>query len=181
MIFDAALKLFVEDGFHGTATGKIAKDAGVANGTLFSYFKTKDELVTALFIHVKEDLAEYITKNTSNKIGIKETIKSQFLASVFWALDNPIKFRFIQQFHNSPYIKLLEQAIIDEQLSPHLNLLKKGIEEGAIKPLPVEFLYSLIVSHTFGSFQYLSSKEFSKNEQHDTVQTTFEMIWDMLS
>jgi AcrR family transcriptional regulator len=36
-ILSAALQLFVANGFHGTATSKIAKEAGVANGTLFHY------------------------------------------------------------------------------------------------------------------------------------------------
>lgn len=181
LIFDTALKLFVEDGFHGTATAKIAKEAGVANGTLFSYFKTKDELVIALYIHTKDELGEYLTKNATNKNGVKETMKAQFLASVFWALDNPVKFRFIQQFHNSPYLKQVEPEILEKQLLPHLSLIQKGIDESVMKPLPVEFLYSLISSHTFGSYQYLTSKEFSKAEQHDIIQKTFEMIWDMLT
>ena len=48
-ILAAALNLFVEFGFHGTPTSKIAQKAGVANGTLFHYFATKEELVVALF------------------------------------------------------------------------------------------------------------------------------------
>ena len=44
-ILDASLKLFVENGFHGTSTAEIAKTAEVATGTLFHYFKTKEELI----------------------------------------------------------------------------------------------------------------------------------------
>jgi len=45
LILGTALKLFVEAGFHGTATSKIAAEANVANGTLFNYFRTKEELI----------------------------------------------------------------------------------------------------------------------------------------
>jgi AcrR family transcriptional regulator len=48
-ILSTALKLFVTYGFHGTPTSKIASEAGISNGTLFHYFKTKDEL----FINTK--------------------------------------------------------------------------------------------------------------------------------
>jgi AcrR family transcriptional regulator len=95
LIINAALKLFVEHGFHGTATSKIAQEAGVANGTLFQYFKTKDELVIALYIDIKDELAAYISKNTADTADIKTTMKSQVLSSLYWALDNPTKFRFI--------------------------------------------------------------------------------------
>ena len=56
-ILDAALKLFVEYGFHGTPTSLIAKEAGVANGTLFHYFSTKDELVVALYSSIKSRMS----------------------------------------------------------------------------------------------------------------------------
>ena len=52
-ILEAALQLFTSKGFHGTPTSEIAKTAGVANGTLFHYFKTKEELINNLYLHVK--------------------------------------------------------------------------------------------------------------------------------
>ncbi len=181
LIINAALKLFVENGFHGTATGKIAQEAGVATGTLFQYFKTKDELVIALYIDIKDELAEYISKNTADNADIKETIKTQVLSSLYWALDNPTKFRFIQQFHTSPYIGQVEQDIIQKQLDPHLTLIQKGIKQGVIKPLSVELIYSLMSNQVFGLYQFIISKKLSKAKQNETIQTTFEMLWDMLT
>jgi AcrR family transcriptional regulator len=180
-IINAALKLFVDNGFHGTATGKIAQEAGVANGTLFQYFKTKDELVIALYMHIKDELAEYISKNTADNADFKETVKTQVLSSLYWALDNPTKFRFIQQFHTSPYIGQVEQDLIEKQLEPHLTLIQKGIKQGVIKPLSPELIYSLTSNQIFGLYQFVTSKKLSKAKQHETIQTTFEMLWDMIT
>lgn len=44
-IFDAALKVFSEKGYNGATTGEIAKEAGVAEGTIFRYFPTKKDLL----------------------------------------------------------------------------------------------------------------------------------------
>jgi AcrR family transcriptional regulator len=181
LIINAALKLFVENGFHGTATSKIAQEAGVANGTLFQYFKTKDELVIALYIHFKDELADYVSKNTTNTAGIKETIKTQVLSSLFWALDNPSKFRFIQQFQTSPYIGQVGQNVINKQVEPHLTLIQKAIKQGTIKPLPADLVYSLMTNQVFGLYQFVTSKKLSKLKQHQTIETTFEMVWDMLT
>jgi AcrR family transcriptional regulator len=181
LIINAALKLFVDNGFHGTATSKIAQEAGVANGTLFQYFKTKDELVIALYIHFKDELAEYVTKNTADNTDIKETIKTQVLSSLFWALDNPTKFRFIQQFHTSPYIGQVEQDVINKQVEPHLTLIQKAIKQGIIKPLPADLVYSLMTNQVFGLYQFVTSKKLSKAKQHETIETTFEMLWDMVT
>jgi AcrR family transcriptional regulator len=181
LIIETALNLFVENGFHGTATSKIAQQSNVANGTLFNLFKTKDELVIAIYITLKDELAEYITKNSENNTQTKDIIKAQISASLFWGLDNNIKFRYIQQFQNSPYIKLLNQNIINEQINKHLQLIQKGIDEKLIKPLPIDFIFSLISSQTFGLYQYMISKELSKKEQNETIQMTFEMLWDMIT
>jgi AcrR family transcriptional regulator len=180
-IIETALKLFVDHGFHGTATSKIAQEAGVANGTLFNYFKTKDELVVALYIVVKEEMADFLQRNTINSDNLKEVMKSQFLASLFWALDNQLKFSFIQQFHNSPYVGKVEQDILQNQLLPHLKLIKSGIKAGLIKDLAPDFVYALISSQTFGVYQYIVSKQLTGVQQHKMIEQTFELLWDMIT
>jgi AcrR family transcriptional regulator len=180
-IIETALRLFVDNGFHGTATSKIAQEAGVANGTLFNYFKSKDELVVALYVSVKDDMALFLEKNIAKSDNLKEIMKSHFLSSLFWALDNQLKFRFIQQFHASPYVGKIEQEVMTSQVLPHLTLIQTGIEKGLIKKLHVDFVYALVSSQTFGAYQYLISKPFTKVQQHDTIEQTFELLWDMIT
>ena len=48
-ILDAALALFVERGYHGTAVPAIAERAGVAAGTIYHHFESKEQLVNAVF------------------------------------------------------------------------------------------------------------------------------------
>ena len=180
-IIEAALDLFVENGFHGTPTAKIAQKAGVANGTLFQYFKTKDELVIALYIYFKDELAEYVSKNTVDNANIKETIKSQVLSSLIWAIENSSKFRFIQQVHTSPYLGQVEQDVLNKQVEPHLIVIQKGINEGVIKSLPVDLVYTLITSQVFGLYQFVTSKKISKSNQTEIIETAFEMLWDMIT
>jgi AcrR family transcriptional regulator len=181
LIFNAALQLFVDNGFHGTATSRIALEAGVANGTLFQYFKTKDELVIALYLHIKDELADYVAKNTAGSAEIKEAIKTQVLSSLYWALDNPTKFRFIQQFHTSPYLGKIEKDKLNRHVEPHLALIQKGIKQGVLKPLQADLIYMLITNQVFGLYQFISSRKLSKAKQQETIQTTFEMLWDMVT
>ena len=181
LIINAALKLFVDNGFHGTPTSKIAQEAGVANGTLFQYFKTKDELIVALYLHIKEELAAYVSHNTAEDADIKEMMKTQVLSTLYWALDNPAKFRFIQQLHTSPYIGQVGQEVMDKQTEPHLSLIKKGIKQGVLKPLPVDLVYALLSNQVFGLYQFLTSQKISKTKQKETIETTFEMLWDMVT
>lgn len=49
-ILEAAMKLFSEKGFHASSTSEIAKEAGVAEGTIFRHFKTKKDILLALVV-----------------------------------------------------------------------------------------------------------------------------------
>jgi AcrR family transcriptional regulator len=180
-VINAALKLFVENGFHGTATAKIAQEAGVANGTLFQYFKTKEELIIALFIQIKDEMADAIVKNTTNMDDVKQSMKSQILSSLNWAMDHPIKFHFIQQFHTSPYMNQVKQEVIDKYLEPQFTLIEKGKKKGIVKSLPIDLIYALISNQTFGLYQFITAKKLSKPKREETIDMTFDMLWEMLA
>jgi TetR/AcrR family fatty acid metabolism transcriptional regulator len=48
-ILRAAVKVFAKSGFHATRVSEVAKAAGVADGTIYLYFKSKEELLVSLF------------------------------------------------------------------------------------------------------------------------------------
>ncbi len=60
-ILDAALELFAERGFHGTAVPLIAKRARVGAGTVYRYFESKEALVNELYRHWKEEMNRRVT------------------------------------------------------------------------------------------------------------------------
>ncbi len=64
-ILAAALALFREKGLDGTATKEISKKAGIAEGTLFNYFATKEDLALFFFQKETEDLIEWYGKQTN--------------------------------------------------------------------------------------------------------------------
>jgi len=48
-LLDAAVRVFARKGFHASRVGDIAEEAGVAHGLLYHYFKSKDEVLEAVF------------------------------------------------------------------------------------------------------------------------------------
>ncbi len=181
LLLNAALKLFVEYGFHGTPTSLIAKEAGVANGTLFHYFKTKDELIVALYVDIKSRMSAHVFENARGHATFKETVKEQYLASLYWALDNQLQFRFVEQFKNSPYLAQIAPQEMEASLKPFYDMLHKGIKDKIIKPHPVDMLFTLISSQTYGINQYLIAQNLPKAKQHQVISESFEMLWAMIT
>lgn len=177
----AALRLFVEFGFHGTPTSKIAKEAGVANGTLFHYFKTKDELIVALYVDIKIRMSQYINQNMDESADIKGKLRSIYLNIMHWAMENRREFYFIRQFHTSPFLSKIAPEEIQAQAKVHMQMIESGIEQKTIKSLPVDFIYSLIMSHIFGIYEYVAAGEFKAGQQKKLIEEGFDLIWDMLS
>jgi TetR/AcrR family fatty acid metabolism transcriptional regulator len=59
-ILDAAVRVFARKGFHATRVSEVAKAAGVADGTIYLYFESKDHLLVSLFEHRVERLLAYL-------------------------------------------------------------------------------------------------------------------------
>ena len=108
-VLDAALKLFVEFGFHNTPTSKIAKEAGISSGTLFYFFPTKDELVVALYLDIKGKLGCEITESISQETSFKEILKKYYTTTLDWAKEHIAEFKFMEQFNSSPYLKKIAE------------------------------------------------------------------------
>lgn len=179
-ILNAALKLFTEFGFHGTPTSKIAQEAGVANGTLFHYFKTKDELIVALYVDIKKRLGFCVSQDIQQDDNIYEQAKKYYIAAVHWGIDNETEFRYVQQFLSSPYVAMIP-ADIQEQSLATLELIKKGIKEKLIKVTPAEYVMSIISSHLYGVNQYINTQQMSTAKQKQLINESFELVWKMIT
>lgn len=180
-ILASALKLFVEFGFHGTPTSKIAKEAGVANGTLFHYYSTKDELIVSLFVSIKMRMAAHIEENVASEANHEEKFKNQFVNAMYWALENKNEFKYIQQFYASPYVSLLNSEEIKMQLQKSCDQIEDAIKAKIIKPMPAAYINTMVTSHLFGLNQYLNQSNFLIEEQKVIINDTFDLLWDMLT
>jgi AcrR family transcriptional regulator len=180
-ILKTALDLFVESGFYATPTSKIAKEAGVANGTLFHYFKTKEELITVLYTEHQNRFTDYVNKNTIKDESFKHIFHSFFTSTFNWINDNKSAFQFIQQFTLSPFNQLISQEYIIKKDSLLVQLLQQGIKEGIFKKLPLELLCTLFNSHIIGTNTYLSKLDLPAEQSNIIIHQSFPPLWDMIS
>jgi len=77
-ILEAASALFAEAGFNATSTKKIAEKAGVSEGTVFHYFSTKNDILSAILGSLYSDLTQSAIEGLEKHTEIKDRI--QFIA-----------------------------------------------------------------------------------------------------
>ncbi|MBM4135705.1 MAG: TetR/AcrR family transcriptional regulator [Nitrospira sp.] len=78
VILDAALKTFVKRGYSETRVSEIATEAGVAEGTLYNYFSSKEELLLALFDEKWGGIIEEIKKKIGRLDDPNKKLKAMF-------------------------------------------------------------------------------------------------------
>jgi len=179
-ILKTALKLFVDNGFHGTATSKIAQESGVATGTLFNYYATKEILIVSLYNSIMKSMDDFIIESIASHSVSKESFRSLFVASLNWNLDNITEFQYLQQFNNSPYSKSEMTKILSQEEHPLYVLIQNGIDLVLIKPMPVAYIFSLFTAQINGLYSYLISNEIAKEKATALTEETFELLWKMI-
>lgn len=75
-ILKSALNLFVEQGIDRTTTVEITKKAGIAEGTLFLHFETKQKLIDALYVKIKKGEMQYFSSSMHEGADAKECTMS---------------------------------------------------------------------------------------------------------
>ena len=123
----SSLKLFSKIGFENTTASLIAKEAGVSEGTVFSYFKTKEGILEAILsTFLKEVIPDVIADFSEKKFTANQESFPVFLRSI--VRDRLV---FIQENHMQVKI-LLSRSFIDKNISDQLGNV---IVHSIIKPI----------------------------------------------
>lgn len=89
----------------GASTAKIAKAAGVAEGTLFTYFPTKDDLLNQLFLEIESGLAEVMTASHPMTSDPRECVRHIWERLIDWGVANPTWRKTLRQLKVSGRIR----------------------------------------------------------------------------
>lgn len=145
-IVRAALELIAENGFHGAPMAMIADKAGVGAGTIYRYFENKDVMITELFREIEERSYPVIKNGYSQQKPIRERFLHLCTGLMRYFIENPVDFRFLEQFFNSPYgvahrrDKLLGTK---EGCDVFRDLFEDAISQQVMKDLPLVILFDL--------------------------------------
>src|ERR1700723_2195976 len=95
-ILEAATRVIVTQGLSAPTAG-IAKEAGVANGSLFTYFETKKDLFNALYLELKDEVASAAMKGLPGDADIRKQFFHVWKNWTNWAIAYPEKRRALAQ------------------------------------------------------------------------------------
>lgn len=174
-IIKTALKLFTERGFHGTSTAQISKEAGVATGTLFNYFSTKEELINNLYFEVKGELSRSMGKGIEEESSLENKLRKLWSNLIRWGVDNQAEFLFVGQFCSSPYItNFTREEVMKEYVFLH-KLVNEGIKSGNIKDFSPELSISMFYQGSRAVVNLILDSD--PSHENKLIEDGFQIIW----
>lgn len=145
-ILRAALELIAEYGFHGAPMAMIAVRAGVGAGTIYRYFENKDVLINELYRELEDKIREYILPGYSTERPIRERFVHLNTKLFRFFIEFPLQFRYLEQFHNSPYGAAYRRDKIlgeSDEKDVFMKLFEDGLAQQVMKDLPILILFCL--------------------------------------
>ncbi|MEC3880935.1 TetR/AcrR family transcriptional regulator [Parapedobacter sp. 10938] len=175
-IFESTLRLIKDFGFHGTPMSQIAQEAGVATGTIYHYFTSKDELIVDLYHYARERMQSVIF--TDNDLGLPypEQFAAVWMTLVKYYVAHPEVLSFLEQFFSSPYVKDVypeDRVCFQDEVSV---FLKQGVQEGYIKPLDINIISAAYIGTISATAKRNIHGRFALKEED--LKKMIAIIWD---
>ncbi|HTF96581.1 MAG TPA: helix-turn-helix domain-containing protein [Cellvibrio sp.] len=144
IILAATLKLLATKGFHGFSIRDVAKEAGIATGTLYLYFDDREDLINKLHGQIISRVAAEL--RTTYQGGLVLQHQFENLARTFWQLfmrEPDILLSKGQFDHLPPDLLRSSQEAAKQELTPLFDFFTQGRASAELKDLPDDILFSL--------------------------------------
>lgn len=185
-IVETAIKMFAEKGYANTPTSEIAKNAGVAEGTIFRHYGTKDNLLLSVIVpFLKEaipDLAEEIFNKilSENILSFEHFLRAFVVNRIQFVNENKEIFRVVvkELFYSEELRKEL-LPLFSKNILLHLNkVLDRYKELGELLDLPNTVLIRLIITTIGGYFvsRYVFRPNDSISDEEEEVENIVQFV-----
>jgi AcrR family transcriptional regulator len=141
----ALRRLVARHGFHGASMSAVAAEAGVATGTAYVHYRSKDELVLAAYLEVKSDLGRAAVAGLSPAAARApaEQFRTMWLAIHEHLAADPDRARFLVQVEASPYAGPAHATALEVPDDPLVAAASDEAVAAHLAPLPLPVLYDL--------------------------------------
>ena len=172
-ILEAAVDEIAEAGL-GAATAKIARRAGIASGTLFTYFPSKEELWNALYLELKLEVYARVNAGFPGQASLERRAEHVWRSSLAWAVEYPRK-RKVSALLN------VSDTITDEtreSTAQERGLLDATLKElagrGSLQGLPPGFAALLMGSMQEATMEFIAQHP---RQQKQLAERAFAVFW----
>jgi AcrR family transcriptional regulator len=174
---DAAARVIAAQGL-GAATAAIAKEAGVSNGSLFTYFDTKADLFNQLYLELKAEMGSAALGGLPADRDVREQLLHLCSGWLHWATVHPERRRTLAQLDVSDEITAATHAAASKRMAGIAEILERSRENGPMRDAPLAFVVVLANAVADATIDFII-RDPDNADAH--ASAGFEALWRMIA
>jgi AcrR family transcriptional regulator len=175
-ILRAAVREIAEAGL-GAPTAKIAMRAGVAAGTLFTYFPNKEKLLNELYVELKGEVYTRVNANFPRKANLERRARHIWSSYLAWSIEFPEKRKVSAQLNVSDLITPETRMRTAAERRPIDGTLSELGTRGALRGLPVGFAAATMAALQEATMEFIAKQP---KRREELIKRAFQVFWRAL-
>jgi AcrR family transcriptional regulator len=176
-IMDAAARVIAAQGLSAP-TATIAQEAGISNGSLFTYFATKTDLLNQLYLELKAGMAAAALEGCPAGDVFREQVFHVWSKWMSWAVSNPDKRRALAQLGVSDEITLGTRNAAHKAAAGLADLMERMRAQGPLRNVPMSFVGAIMNSLAETTMDFMI-RDPANARKH--CKAGFEAFWRVIS
>ena len=160
----------------GASTTSIARRANLAEGTLFTYFPTKDALLNELYFDLKNEVYRRVNTGFPHEAGLRKRAQHVWTVTLHWAIERPDERKASLQLNVSDVVTSATRQRIAAQSGAVAQAMAEVATRGVFQHLPPEFASSAISAMQDAVMDTVAKKP---RQKAILIEKGFEAFWRM--
>lgn len=172
-LIEASVELFAKEGFWNTSTSRISRHAGVATGTLFNYFDSKEALINEVYLYLKLEVRDYVLEHYPKDAELIECMRYLWNRYAQWAFQNPVRFRLMEQLRLSEMVsdKTINEVEAGEALM--IEVIEAAHALGMSETLSSHFVCKMTYAMLVSMIIYATDQQLTGEELKNHIEAGF--------
>ena len=174
-ILAAALRLVARLGLHNTPMSAVAREAGVAAGTLYLYFPSKEAMINALYLELLEDRARSMRPSAAEgSASPRDGLWAFWHGLARWHLDRPDASNVVQQCKASGILTEETRDIERREHAQGMASFEQAVAAGQLRAMSLQEFWALAVGPITQLAQMSDTGELEITDE--VLRTTFDGV-----
>lgn len=167
-IVKAAISVFGQVGYDAAAMSEVATQAGVAKGTLYLYFPSKEKLFEEIYLQCLAERLQACGVDTEERLSVMEKLCRRLRNGTRWEMAEPVKNRLVRAYLTHPVFgKQVENVVESLNTQALTPIFQHGIASGELRALPLALLMEMYIR--FGSAVYYYIEKHPEEAENETL------------
>lgn len=175
-IAEATFRLVEQTGLSGLTMAGIAREAGLATGTLYVYFKSKDELLAGLYEQAKRQTTASLMQGDDPKAPLRGRFRHMWRNWLEHRLAHAAQVVFLEQYYNSPWFSAASRELSAQLIKDWVDLFNHAKAQQILKDVPTSLLIASFAGSVRETAQLLRAGSLTDSE--DQLNMAFGLCWD---